>query len=153
MSAVNAVRRALLAASIVCVLAPSTASASTRHDATEAGIVKAMNAVRAHSGLAALHTSAGLARAADAHSASMLRSNTLSHGAFGQRVRHYVHFRRIGENLAWMSRCSAAQVVTMWLNSAAHRHVMLSPSFRRVGVARRSSSSACFVTADFGSAT
>jgi uncharacterized protein YkwD len=83
----------------------------------------------------------------------MLRSNTLSHGAMGQRVRHYVHARGVGENLAWMSRCNAAQVVQMWLNSAAHRRVMLSPAFRRVGVARRSKSAQCFVTADFGTAT
>src|SRR4051812_45311854 len=105
---VNAVWRALLAATIVvCVLEPSAASASSRHDATEAAIVKAMNGVRAQYGLAALRTNAGLTRAADAHSASMLRSRTLSHGAFSQRVRRYVHARRVGENLAWMSRCNA----------------------------------------------
>ena len=151
---VTAVWRALLAAFIVvCVLEPSAASASARHDATEAGIVRAINAVRANYRLPALHTNAGLARAADEHSASMLRSNTLSHGAFSQRVRRYVHARRVGENLAWMSRCNADRIVRMWLNSAQHRHVMLSASFRRVGVARRASSSICFVTADFGTAS
>jgi uncharacterized protein YkwD len=152
MSAVHAVRRALLAASILCVLFPCAASAAT-HDSTEASIVRAINAVRARAGVAALHRSRGLARAADAHSAAMLRTNTLSHGAMGQRVRHYVHARGVGENLAWLTRCNAAQVVRMWLNSAAHRRVMLSPSFRRVGVAARSTSTACFVTADFGTAT
>jgi uncharacterized protein YkwD len=152
---VIAVWRALLAAVIVvCVLEPSAASASpSRHDATEAAIVKAMNGVRAQYGLAALRTNTGLARAADAHSASMLRSRTLSHGAFGQRVRRYVHARGVGENLAWMNRCNADQVVRMWLNSAAHRRVMLSRSFARVGVARRASSSICFITADFSTAS
>jgi uncharacterized protein YkwD len=151
---VTTVRRALLAACIVaCVLQPSAASASTRHDATEAGIVRAMNAVRAHYGLPALRVSSALARAADAHSASMVRSNSLSHGAMGSRLRRYTRARRLGENLAWMSRCSADQVVRMWFNSAAHRHVMMTRGFRRVGVARRSSGSACFVTADFSSAS
>jgi uncharacterized protein YkwD len=41
----------------------------------------------------------------------------------------------------------------MWLNSPGHRKVMLSPSFRRVGVGKRASSKVCFVTADFGTAT
>jgi uncharacterized protein YkwD len=79
----------------------------------------------------------------------MLRSNTLSHGAMGQRVRHYVHARGVGENLAWMSRCNANAIVQMWLNSASHRQVLLTRSFTRVGVGQRSSARVCFVTADF----
>jgi uncharacterized protein YkwD len=136
---------------IVCVLAPSGASASARQDRTEAGIVRAMNKVRASHNLPRLRTNSGLARAADSHSAAMLRTNTLAHGAFDQRVRRYVRSRRVGENLAWMSRCSPSSIVQMWMNSAGHRQVMLSRGFRRVGVARRASSSSCFVTADFAS--
>ncbi len=83
----------------------------------------------------------------------MLRHNVMSHGAFSSRVRHYVHVRRAGENLAWMSRCDAQAIVDMWMRSAEHRKVMLTSSFRRVGVGRRSSSSVCFVTADFATAT
>jgi uncharacterized protein YkwD len=39
----------------------------------------------------------------------------------------------------------------MWLNSAPHRRIMLSRSFKRIGVGR-SGSRKCFVTADFASA-
>jgi uncharacterized protein YkwD len=82
----------------------------------------------------------------------VIRTRVLSHGAFSQRLRHYVHFRTVGENIAWLGRCDAAQVVQMWLNSPAHRQIMLSRGFRRVGVGRRSTSSVCVVTADFASA-
>jgi uncharacterized protein YkwD len=151
---VTAMRRLVIAAfMLVCAALPSTASAmSSRQDATEGGIVRAMNHYRAQYGLPALHTNRGLHRAAAAHSGSMLRSNVMSHGAFGARVRHYVHAQRVGENLAWMDKCDAAAIVRMWIHSAEHRKVMLTPGFRRVGVGRRSSPSVCFVTADFGSA-
>src|SRR3954451_14041223 len=66
----TAVRRALLAAfMLICVVSPSPASASAPHDRLEAGIVHEMNKVRAANGLPKLHSSGGLARAADAHSA------------------------------------------------------------------------------------
>ncbi len=154
MSVTVPVRRGLAAACLlVCFLLPSTASASARHNRIEAALVRAMNQVRAGYGLPALHSSAGLARAADAHSASMLRRNVMSHGAFTSRVRRYVRLHRVGENLAWMSRCDPNAIVRMWLNSAPHRRVMLSRSFRRVGVGQRSRANACFITADFGSAS
>jgi uncharacterized protein YkwD len=151
---VIAMRRLVIAACIfVCALMPAAASASSsRTDSTEASIVRAMNRYRAQHGLPGLVSSRRLQRAADAHSASMLRSNVLAHGAFVARMRHYAHARSAGENLAWMSSCDAQAVVDMWVHSAAHRQVMLTSSFRRVGVARRSSSSGCFVTADFATA-
>jgi uncharacterized protein YkwD len=68
-------------------------------------------------------------------------------------VRKYVRVRRVGENLAWMRRCNANSIVRMWMNSAGHRHVLLSSSFRQVGVGKRSSSRVCFVTADFATAS
>jgi uncharacterized protein YkwD len=136
---------------IACLGAPSSASASSRHDATEASIIRAMNGVRANHGLPRLHTSRGLARAADAHSATMQRSNTIGHGAYSRRIRRYVRTKGVGENLAWMSGCNANAIVQMWLNSAPHRRVMLSKSFRRIGVGRRGSRK-CFVTADFATA-
>jgi uncharacterized protein YkwD len=146
---VTALRRLVVVACLLlCAAVPSVASA----DATESAIVHAMNRYRAQAGLPALHTSGGLRRAAHAHSASMLRHNTMSHGAFFARVRHYVHARSAGENLAWMQRCNAQAVVNMWINSAAHRQIMLTRGFRRVGVGRKANSSSCFVTADFATA-
>ncbi len=149
---VTSMWRVLLAALLIaCAGAPSSALASSRHDATEAGIIRALNGVRANHGLPRLHTSRGLAKAADVHSASMQRTNSIGHGAYTKRVRRYVRTRKVGENLAWMAGCDANAIVEMWLHSAAHRRVMLTKSFRRIGVGRRGSG-ACFVTADFATA-
>jgi uncharacterized protein YkwD len=144
-------RASLAALLIVCVLVPTRASASARHDATEASIIRALNSARASHGLPKLRTSRGLARAADAHSKTMRRTNTMGHGDYSRRVRRYVRSRKVGENVAWMRGCNGTAIVNMWLNSAPHRKVMLSKSFRRIGVGR-SGSRKCFVTADFASA-
>jgi uncharacterized protein YkwD len=145
------IRRALLAVLLIaCVVAPSRAVASS-HDATEAGIIRALNDARASHGLPRLQSNSALARAADAHSRTMRRTNTIGHGDVGKRVRRYVRSRKVGENLAWMDGCNATSVVNMWLHSAPHRKIMLSRSFKRIGVGR-SGSRKCFVTADFASA-
>jgi uncharacterized protein YkwD len=151
---ITSARRAMLVGCLnVCVLAPGAAAhASARTDRLEAGIVRAMNDYRAQHGLPRLHTERGFARAADAHSAKMLRENRLAHGAVTQRLRRYVRAQQVGENLAWMDRCDPTEVVQMWAQSTGHRRVMLSRTFRRVGVAQRSRPDVCFVTADFGSA-
>jgi uncharacterized protein YkwD len=128
---------------------PCSASAAVRQDRTESAILKAMNSVRARHGLPALRVSGPLAKAADAHSAAMLRSGAFTHGSVNARLRRYTRARSVGETLAWMSRCNSRKVVAMWLQSAAHRKIMLSRRFHAVGVGRKASSSRCMVTADF----
>jgi uncharacterized protein YkwD len=150
---VTSVRRLSLAVLLICcLLVPSSAVASARHDATEAKIIRALNVARASHGLPRLRSTSALGRAADAHSRAMRRSNTMGHGDYTRRIRRYVRSRKVGENVAWTSGCDAAAIVNMWLNSAPHRKVMLSKSFRRIGVGR-SGSRKCFVTADFASAS
>jgi uncharacterized protein YkwD len=135
--------------------APAAQAASARIDGGERAVVRAINRARHAHGLRGLRSHRRLARAADAHTRSMLRANYFSHGAFSQRVRSYVSFRRIGETIAMRTRCSARKVVRMWLNSPPHRAVLLSRGFRRVGVGRRKgllgATRACLVTADFAS--
>jgi uncharacterized protein YkwD len=145
-------RRLSLAVLVICCFAmPSRAAAALRQDTTEAKIVRALNTTRASYGLPRLRAVSALGRAADAHSRAMRRTNTLDHGDFSHRIRRYVRSHTVGENLAWMTQCDANTIVSMWLNSAPHRRVMLSKSFRRIGVGR-SGSQKCFVTADFASA-
>jgi uncharacterized protein YkwD len=126
---------------------PAAASASGG-----SSILRAMNSVRARHHLPALRPSRALSRAASEHSSDMARSGLMSHGAFAQRISHYVNSRMVGENLAWASRCSGHAIVRMWMNSAPHRAIMLSPGFRRAGVGVSRASHFCFVTADFASA-
>ena len=104
-----------------------------------------------------------LARAADFHSWEMLDADYFAHESrdgspFSERVRRYVSPRAIGETLAMLSGCgpkAAKRVVRMWMNSPGHRPILLSSSYKRVGLGRRtgdlSGSRACVVTADFGS--
>jgi uncharacterized protein YkwD len=142
------VLRGLVAACLVS-FAILPAAASARGGGS---VLRAMNSVRARHHLPALRLSRALARAASAHSSTMARSGLMSHGAFQQRISHYVDSRYVGENLAWASRCSGHAIVRMWLRSAPHRHIMLSPGFRRAGVGISRASHYCFVTADFASA-
>ena len=135
--------------------APAAEAAGPGLDRGERAVVRAINHARAGHGLARLYRGRHLGRAADSHSRAMLRDDFFAHGAFAQRVRRYVRFRRLGETLAMTTRCSPHTVVRMWLNSPSHRAVLLSRRFRRVGVGRQTgrlgSSRACLVTADFAS--
>jgi uncharacterized protein YkwD len=145
----------LLVLSFSAAAAPAAQAAGPRIDRGERAVIRAINGARAAHGLRRMRAHRRLARAADVHTRSMLRADYFSHGAFSQRVRRYVRFRRIGETIAMTSRCSARRAVRMWLNSPGHRAVLLSRGFRRVGVGRRKgrlgASRACLYTADFAS--
>jgi uncharacterized protein YkwD len=138
-------------------------AAKPRHDRFERAIISAVNQQRAAHGVAKVHRSTRLARAADFHSWEMLDANYFAHssrdgGSFDNRVRRFARHRAIGETLAWMSGCgrgSARRVVRMWMNSPGHRAVLLTSQYRRIGVGKRvgrlGSTRACVITADFGS--
>jgi len=74
-----------------------------------------------------------------------------------RRVRGFVPARAVGETLAAVrgTTDAAELVVSLWMASPPHRAVMLSRSFRRIGVARDSgpisSVPAMVITADFAS--
>ncbi len=139
-------------------------AAATPHvDTKERAIVRAINKQRAAHGLSKLRTSARLARAADFHSWEMLDANYFAHesrdgGPMGARVRRFAHHKAVGETLAMLGGCgrkAARKVVRLWMNSPGHRAILLSGSFRRIGLGRRTGdlggNRACVVTADFGS--
>ena len=141
----------------------ATAGASPQVDARERAIVRAINRQRAKHGLARVRSSRRLARAADFHSWEMLDADYFAHesrdgGSFDRRIRRYARHRSLGETLAMLGGCgsgSARRVVRMWMNSSGHRAVLLSSSYRRIGIGKRAGSlggnRACLVTADFGS--
>jgi uncharacterized protein YkwD len=163
MRAVAALTLALGSLFAVPAAAPADAGANARLDATERAIVRAVNRQRAAHGLGRLDAGRRLARAADFHSWEMLAGNYFAHtsrngGPFERRVRRFGSYRAVGETLAWVSRCgrgAARRVVRMWMDSSGHRAILLSPRFRRIGVAKRTgslgSTRACVVTADFAS--
>jgi uncharacterized protein YkwD len=153
-----------LLAATVAVPAAASASSSARLDQRERAIIRGINHQRANHGLAPVRASARLSRAADFHSWEMLDANYFAHtsrdgGSFDQRVRRFVKKRALGETLAMLSggcgRGSARQVVRMWMDSPPHRAILLSGTYRRVGIGKRVGSlgarKACMVTADFSS--
>ena len=126
--------------------APAQARGASRLDRTERKVVHLINLQRAARGLAPLTSSRRLARSADYHSWDMLRGNFFAHASssgasFQGRVRRYSRAARVGENLAYVpkgqGRGQAARVVGMWMQSPSHQAVLLSPGFRKIGIARR----------------
>ena len=152
-----------------CLLAaspalPAPAAAGAAHiGSRERAMLRAINRERAHYGLARLHASGRLARAADYHSWEMIDADYFAHesrdgSSFDRRIRRFAHHRAVGETLAMVGRCgrgSARRIVRMWMNSPGHRAVLLSATFRKIGLAKRTGdlggTQACVVTADFGS--
>jgi uncharacterized protein YkwD len=118
----------------------------SRLDRSERALVHEINKTRRAHGLRRLHRNRRLQRSADYHCWDMLQANFFAHASsngtsFQNRVSRYTRKRRLGENLAYVpsqdARNAASQVVQMWLNSPAHRDALLSPSFSRIGIARR----------------
>lgn len=161
---------ALMTLAASCLLAPlfaspliSNADAKPSLDGRERAIVRAINRQRSKHGLSNLRSSARLARAADYHSWEMLDADYFAHesrdgGPFDQRVRRFAKHKALGETLAMLGGCgpkAARRVVRMWMNSPGHRAILLSSSYRRVGIGKRAGdlrgSRACLITADFGS--
>jgi uncharacterized protein YkwD len=106
----------------------------------ELQVLGEINGLRRRHGLSALRTSSGLRAAADAHSAAMVARGFFAHGDFSRRVARYYPRGRystwsIGENLLWSSpEVDAAQAIRMWLNSPAHRKILLTARWREIGL-------------------
>jgi uncharacterized protein YkwD len=142
-------------------LAPA-ASAGARLDAIEREVIQRLNDQRAQQGLRSLRPARGLNRAADRHSRDMLTSDFFDHPSsdgtpFDTRVRRYAKAGIVGETLASLPNRNggAATVVDIWMNSAAHRAIVLDPRLRRIGLARRwgklGNTETAVITADFAS--
>ena len=131
-------------------VAPAPAGAATaRLDRQEKRVIRFINSIRRAHGLPRLRVSPKLNRAANYHSWEMIVGNFFAHSSrsgtsAATRVRRYRRSRSVGETLAFVPRHQRANaawhVVEMWMNSPGHRAVMLSPGFRRLGVARKNGS-------------
>jgi uncharacterized protein YkwD len=170
----------LLAVTAILAAAPQAAPAAVPSaDTRAAGVARAaaagqarairaaINQVRAANGLRPVRGDRRLARAARRHSRDMVRRRYFDHVSPGgltpsQRVRRagYPAGRRVwrvGETIAWGEGAYAAPgaVVQTWMASPPHRAILLSPSFREVGLGLAAGGPAApdgtTVTADFAS--
>ncbi len=122
----------------------------------ERAVANGVNQVRAAHGLRALKANGRLSAAASRHSRRQIRAGTLSHDLGGsplQRLSSKSN-RKVGETIAMVSRPNASRVISMWMNSPAHRAVLLTPGFKRIGIGakrgRIGGGRSYIVTADFG---
>jgi uncharacterized protein YkwD len=104
-----------------------------------------INRTRADHGLHRLRFDPRLRRVARGHSRDMVGHHYFSHASrsglsSAERIARTGWMRgrdhwRVGENLAWRAApASPRSVVQAWLDSPAHRHVLLEPSFRVIGI-------------------
>ena len=105
-----------------------------------------INAERRTRGLRILRSSRRLSKAARRHSRDMARRHYFSHTSpggttFPERILRAGYLRGandwfVGENLAWGTRArgTARGVLRVWMTSPSHRRVLLTPSFRDVGL-------------------
>ena len=105
-----------------------------------------LNRIRSRHDLRPLQDSARLRKAALRHSRDMVRRGFFDHDSPGggdlvSRARAAGYIRAgvgwtVGENIAWGSGrlATPASIVDAWMHSAGHRHNILSPAFRDLGV-------------------
>jgi uncharacterized protein YkwD len=132
-------------------------------------IVADVNAARAAHGLAPLAVSRELAAAAAEHDLEMASGGYFDHDSadgspFTARLDGFCAAGgpgcAVGENLLWASpTLSADRALALWMASPEHRANILSPKWRRIGVAALQvpnavgvfgNGPAAIVTADFG---
>ena len=119
-------------------------ASANKANKAEVAIVRVLNRERRRRGIPGLRLSPRLAGVARNHTLDQLRTDRLNHTSSDGtpsdvRIRRAVRARANGETIAFSSRgagSGARTIVRMWLRSPAHASVLLSRSFRRVGIGR-----------------
>jgi uncharacterized protein YkwD len=156
---------------IVCVAlvaslaAPAGAQARTGLSDLEREVLVCVNAERGERGLAPVRPQADLMCAARAHARNMAHQAFFSHdsangASFGLRLLGHGYVRdgfagwSVGENIAGVSVGTVAAtpqgVVLLWMQSAAHRKVILSGAFRDAGIGIHRAGGRLYFTLDLG---
>jgi uncharacterized protein YkwD len=122
--------------------ASTTTSVST---ALQRLVTAEINVVRHQHGLSGLAVSVQLTRAGQEHARELALAGYFSHNwsdgsPFGTWIRRFypvgaAHRWSAGENLAWATPdVTAQQAVEMWLASPEHRRILLSKTWRQIGL-------------------
>ncbi|MFL6101002.1 MAG: CAP domain-containing protein [Actinomycetales bacterium] len=113
----------------------------------QADVVTATNAQRRAHGLAALTVTSCLQTLATNWASHLAATGTFTHQSLGPFLTR-CSASSAGENIA-MGNVTAANVVTMWMNSPEHRANLLSSSFRHVAVGAVRAGGVWYVVQDF----
>jgi uncharacterized protein YkwD len=137
---------ALLSPLQVSHAAPAASEVTVTHATdVESPILGELNRVRRAHGLRPLRLSAALARAAQAHVRALALSGQFRHEwpdgrPFARWITSFYPVQgarswAVGENLIWSSAgLTAKGAAEAWLHSAPHRHVLLRPYWRQLGI-------------------
>lgn len=155
------------ATAAACASADAIPAQASRAAVTRAAVCE-INLERRSNGLSALRVNARLSRAARRHSLDMVKRRYFAHtspsGAqFVGRIRRAGYLRSahrwlVGETLGWGwgGGGSAHEIVQAWMRSPEHRRILLTPSYREMGVGvvwggpRQLHAPDATYTADFG---
>jgi len=152
-------------AALVFASLPAAAPASVSLTVLERDVLACVNAERVARGLAPVRPQADLMCAARAHSRSMAHQSYFSHYSaggvsFGLRLLSYGYERdgfagwSVGENIASARVGTVAAtpqgVVLLWMQSAAHRGVILRSEFRDAGIGVHREGGRRYFTLDLG---
>jgi uncharacterized protein YkwD len=155
----------LCAGSLAGLAAPAGAQAQPRLSILEREVLAGVNAARVSRGLAPVGAQADLLCAARAHARSMAHGSYFSHdssngSSFGLRLLGHGYGRdgysgwSVGENIANARAGTVAAtpqgVVALWMQSAAHRRVILSGAFRDAGIGVHRAAGTRYFTLDLG---
>jgi uncharacterized protein YkwD len=127
----------LFARRIVVVIAVALASMAGAAGASakatpESKLLAAINEARAEHGLAELEASKSLSRSAKRFGRRLMRTGRFGHAARPQVSRRFATAAEVlGFTHGWSRR--PGKVVRMWLSSAGHSPILLSPDYRYVG--------------------
>lgn len=134
-----------LAASLIVSATSEAAIKAGADQGIEQNMVALVNDYRGQHGLAALKTNNALMRAARAHSRDMVENRYFDHTSqdgeqFFQRLSRFgFHWTSAGEALAQASGLTstdtaASEAVTIWRQSPPHNKILLTASFKAVGI-------------------
>ncbi len=131
----------LVSVAILIVPAVSQAAPKTAHSASsEQQVLDLLNVIRQQHGLSTFAASTQLRNAARSHSDDMITHGYFDHDSHNEawdvRVGRYLKSSLVGEDIAWGtgSYGTPEGIVSQWMHSAPHRHIILMAGMHRVGL-------------------
>jgi uncharacterized protein YkwD len=136
---------AALASSLLLATAGQAAIKAGADQGIEQNMISLVNSYRAQHGLGPLKANSALMRAARFHSRDMVENAYFDHSSqdgeqFSQRLLRFgFHWQSAGEAIGQASglvspNAAADQAVTMWRQSPPHNKILLTGSFKAVGI-------------------
>jgi uncharacterized protein YkwD len=132
-----------LLVTVAVLIVPAVGQAATKASqraSQEHQVLTLLNVIRTQHGLSRFTASTQLRNAARSHSDDMIEHSYFDHNspkeAWDTRIARYMKSSLIGEDIAWGTGSYATPegIVSMWMHSAPHRHIILMAGMHRIGL-------------------